>query len=99
MKSVCSTRSHTRVWHGLAHKHVWRLRRQHGLDTWACGWPCDPSQYVCPISTRPEARACLEPCEAHVMDPDRAIADEVESNAPAHVQGAVPSDSRPETDR
>ncbi|KAA3485140.1 DNA/RNA polymerases superfamily protein [Gossypium australe] len=31
------------------------------------------------------------------MDPNRAIADEVESNAPAPVQGIAPSDSRPVT--
>ncbi|KHG28200.1 hypothetical protein F383_14506 [Gossypium arboreum] len=37
----------------------------HGLDTRACGWPCDPSQYVCPVSIRLETRVCLEPCETH----------------------------------
>ncbi|KHG07511.1 hypothetical protein F383_34614 [Gossypium arboreum] len=26
----------------------------------ACGWPCDPNQYVCP---------CLKPCEAHGLFP------------------------------
>ncbi|KHG18265.1 hypothetical protein F383_23439 [Gossypium arboreum] len=51
MKSVCSTRSHTQYtlqfWHGLAHGlvhgRVWPLRRAHGLDIRACGWPCDLS--------------------------------------------------------
>ncbi|KAA3480767.1 Protein MCM10 [Gossypium australe] len=32
-----------------------------------------------------------------VMDPDRAVADDIESNASAPAQGAAPSDSRPTT--
>ncbi|KHF98032.1 Phosphoenolpyruvate carboxykinase [GTP] [Gossypium arboreum] len=43
--------------HGLAQGHLWPLQSAHGLDTRACGWPCDPSQYVCPVSARPETRA------------------------------------------
>ena len=32
-----------------------------------------------------------------VIDPDRAVADDVESNAPTSTQGAMQSDSRPIT--
>ncbi|KHG17227.1 hypothetical protein F383_21978 [Gossypium arboreum] len=39
--------AHRRVCHdlvqGLAHGHVWPLRRAHGLDTRACDRSCDPS--------------------------------------------------------
>ncbi|KHG05914.1 hypothetical protein F383_32767 [Gossypium arboreum] len=58
------TVSHTGMWlavwssqytlyleHGLAHGRVWPLRRAYGLNIRACGWPCDPRQYVCPVST------------------------------------------------
>ncbi|KHG09177.1 hypothetical protein F383_36420 [Gossypium arboreum] len=54
MKLVCSTRSYTRPcdWscgtsqytlnlYGLAHGRGWPLQRANGLETWACGWPCD----------------------------------------------------------
>ncbi|KHG11386.1 UvrABC system A [Gossypium arboreum] len=39
----------------------------YGLDTRACGWPCDPNQYVCHVSTQHKTRACLEQCEAHSL--------------------------------
>ncbi|KHG17830.1 hypothetical protein F383_21741 [Gossypium arboreum] len=54
LKSVCSTWSHTRacdlaVLHKLVYPSVFT---RFGIR--ACPWPCDTSQYVCPVSTRLE---------------------------------------------
>ncbi|KHG14374.1 Glutamate-1-semialdehyde 2,1-aminomutase [Gossypium arboreum] len=48
------------------------------------------------IFTRSGTQACLVAVwiSQYQMDPDRAVADNVESNAPAFVQGTAPSDSR-----
>ncbi|KAA3473426.1 DNA/RNA polymerases superfamily protein [Gossypium australe] len=75
--------------HGRACGHVIKPVAslvRHGHGTWACLVAVGVSQYVCSVMIRPEHMA---------MDPDRAIADDVESNAPAPAQGTAPATSRP----
>ncbi|KAA3473685.1 Glutamate-1-semialdehyde 2,1-aminomutase [Gossypium australe] len=75
------------------------VRIDHGKDTQAC--------LIAVEGTQPAHTGVPEPICKHAygpensfkgqMDPERAVADEVESNAPALEQGTAPSNSRPAT--